>query len=109
MADWQKGDLALCVREPENPALPSMMGKVFTVSGVDREVDCFGEIGLWFFEISIKETREWASSCAASRFRKVTPPKADEFDREVIELMNGQPAEYRGKSPMRTSWWEAVS
>ena len=24
-------------------------------------------------------------------FRKITPPKADEFDREVIDLMTGQP------------------
>ena len=31
----------------------------------------------------------------AHRFRKVTPRDADEFDREVIDLMTKQPAEVR--------------
>ena len=107
MADWQKGDLALCVKDCSIIGVP--LGSFNTV----REV--FEDIGLTSLEIQtglLFEGKEFPppyTGVAAKNFRKVTPPKADEFDREVIELMNGQPAEYSGKSPMRTSWWEAVS
>ena len=98
MADWQKGDLALCVKKTD-PGNPLRVGAVYTVERISAQGNLHlrgvAENGLGAFK--------------RDRFRKVTPPKADEFDREVIELMNGQPAEYRGKSPMRTSWWEAVS
>ena len=96
MADWQKGDLALCV-------VGKYSGRIYLVVGVLKQGIQTGLL------IEGSQSGHPTGAWCASSFRKVTPPKADEFDREVIELMNGQPAEYSGKSPMRTPWWEAVS
>lgn len=95
MADWQPGDLALCVkgggrlnsvpgheRFRENGAEYELrQGKIYTVTKLEIAQ---GVLGLKV------DNLEWY--WLASRFRKVTPPKADEFDREVIDLMLGRPA-----------------
>lgn len=96
--DWQPGDLALCVRRgildhvcPAGVIVP-LVGGVYTVSrvwmhpegcrcldfdGVENgNPDPHSRIPFWGFD--------------ADRFVKVTPPEADEFDREVIDLLNKQ-------------------
>lgn len=85
--DWKPGDLALCVSAVR---YPQMKGRVFTV----REV-IMGRwrgrpsLGLRFVEQCDPPsgTRAWDHRF----FVKVTPPEADEFDREVIEHMLGKP------------------
>lgn len=91
MSDWQVGDLALCVRatgEPWKylPGTPAMRaGSIYSVDGV---VDICGQCGLIFQEHPSSHPQR---AFCASAFRKITPPAADEFDREVIEQMNGAP------------------
>ncbi|MAG24998.1 hypothetical protein CMI47_05400 [Candidatus Pacearchaeota archaeon] len=90
MTDWQKGDLALysdASPSDEHYAPPELRkGAVYTVSGVG--VDEAGNSGLFLSE---QESDGCLGGYLAWRFRKVTPDKADEFDREVIDLMNRKP------------------
>lgn len=89
--EWQVGDLALCVKldawvvydgpltGPEERPEP---GKIYPVAEVVSDPVrglhlCFVEFGTDLF--------------VADRFIKVTPPEADEYDREVIDLMTGEP------------------
>lgn len=75
MSDWQIGDLALCV--VGGPSIAA--GEVHTVATVfDTGLSLTGKI-----------STSWRGSYKKSRFIKVTPPAADEFDRETIALMNG--------------------
>jgi len=100
MTDWQKGDLALCVDDGLKPWLNGEQilnlnrikkGRVYTVAGLGRVGTCSG---LTLFIEGVPATYEHRGmGWTASRFRKVTPPKADEFDREVIDLMNRKPVE----------------
>jgi len=83
--DWQPGDLALCVDDgprefDDNPAIKR--GCVYRVYQVGT--DPFGLFGLCLDEV---ESNGYAGGYLADRFRKITPPEADEFDREVIKLM----------------------
>ena len=91
--EWQPGDLALCVNDRDNPRYhmgrvkqPLRSGRIYTVTGLHVAEAGYrdaGTLGLFL---------EGFPHCAkASRFRKVTPPKADEFDRETIALMNSKP------------------
>jgi len=92
--DWQAGDLAMCVRGgmlPDNIAMPTdfpVSGRIYHVTGASIHLDSSGQMSkfLQFSDAPANRdgTREWG----ASRFIKVTPPEADEFDREVIDLMN---------------------
>ena len=93
MSDWQKGDLALCVKTPNCVSALVRAGGLYTVSKVSGFRDVLGEIGLAFEGMSLPHINGHDPYCAASRFRKVTPPKADQFDREVIEQMTGKPVE----------------
>ena len=92
---WEVGDLALCVkvgpwRSLTSGALrtsPIRAGMVVTVCKVGIGVS--GMTVLWFDgHCQSGKTRE---AYCARRFRKIAPPKADEFDREVIDLMLGKP------------------
>ena len=84
MIDWQKGDLALCI---DDDARGQFKGKIFTVSEVETSPQYIG-VGLRFDDLHDDPSGlPWNSNC----FRKITPDKADEFDREVIDLMTGQP------------------
>ncbi len=95
MADWQKGDLALCVdttvKKGATAGRRFKKGRLYTVTKVlPRSIpDGYAR------EAPYLRLREDASGWTAAhwRFRKVTPPKADEFDREVIDLMNRKPVE----------------
>ena len=95
MADWQVGDLALCVSIKPHwsdqaisaPFVPKV-GGLYTVArcGLCR----FGHnllLGLREDPNGLKH------GYLAFRFVKVTPPEADAFDREVIDLMTGAPQE----------------
>lgn len=91
MADWQAGDLALCVLDGVN----TRVGQCFTVIDVCGPV--FGRgyksippgevTALLFAEV--RHPRNPRGVFTDRRFRKVTPPAADEWDRETIALMNG--------------------
>lgn len=91
MSDWQKGDLALCVNTRKSHRATAGVrfkkGRIYTVAGVSLTSVPEGYTnGPYLF------IHEDASGLTAAhwRFRKVTPPKADEFDREVIDLMAGK-------------------
>ena len=84
MSEWQKGDLALCIHfgawflygNSEPVDTPVKAGKVFTVVGV---VPLGDTIYLTLAGVQRHHYAPW--------FRKITPEKPDEFDREVIEAM----------------------
>lgn len=83
---WQVGDLALCVNDRATHPIYGngglKRGRTYTVQAVPD----FGP-GLFLCEISDGN----AMGYNRRRFIKVTPPEADEFDREVIEHMLGKP------------------
>lgn len=87
--NWQAGDIALCIEERgydvPAPNLNPRKGRFYTVkhttpNPVDPDI-----LGLAF---TVAPTVAFNSKY----FRKVTPPAADEFDRETIALMRGAPA-----------------
>lgn len=91
MSDWQVGDKALCVDtgiSPEGFDAPYLeLGRIYTVYATG--VDPLGQFGLYLDEL---DSDGFNGGCLAWRFIKVTPPEADKFDREVIDLMTNQPA-----------------
>lgn len=96
MSGWEVGDLALCVSKPTaeeaNFTVPGFMpevGGIYQVSDVGTAVHV--ECGHEMFALAFEEDEDQSNGWNAARFRKVTPPAADEFDREVIEQMNGAP------------------
>lgn len=88
MSDWQVGDLALCIKlggwvatkdnSPWNPG-SVRCGGVYTISSVRAGIHV---------PVALMFVGEPKRQYDASRFRKVTPPAADEFDRETIALFN---------------------
>lgn len=97
MSDWQIGDLALCIKGYSLCKPPLVTGSIYTVRdvfwGVDATEECEA-LELDGMPIIIDEQGEQWDGHESYRFTKVTPPAADEFDRETIALMNrvGQPA-----------------
>ena len=98
MSDWQAGDIALCVRPIQEYWEGSMSGfevkagKPYTVSRVTQGKT---KKGLLLQDGPSKNPLGWA----AINFVKVTPPEADEFDKETIELYNkkGKPVDAKPK------------
>lgn len=99
--DWQPGDMALCVKggriidpsmhTPPLDGFPTA-GACYTVEHVGIDPTMTGSpLALWLAEAPRNATGERVWS--AIRFIKVTPPEADEFDREVIEIMTRKPVE----------------
>ena len=102
MADWQVGDLALCVKRIDDDAYEGdlkgqpIVGVTYTVTSVQTGWDYYNRPAL---ALGLAEIRRapingrqhigYNSIC----FRKITPPQADAFDREVIEAMRGKPVE----------------
>lgn len=95
MSDWQAGDLALCVRggpivaKPRASKFP-IAGQIYVVRSVHNGMN-------WQVSgVDLGIVLEGAPPNSAARhgawwhgrFVKVTPPAADEFDRETIALMN---------------------
>lgn len=94
MADWQKGDLALCIDNKPDRLDPKAallsVGRVYLVGAVGRRED--SQFALAFRELP-GDTPNTGWGWTARRFIKVTPPAADEFDRETIELEQRKPVE----------------
>lgn len=69
MADWQIGDLALCIRARRHP---QCVGRIFTVSAVAVGIDSDGKegIGLRFTDGPIAPTSGY---WLCRTFRKITP------------------------------------
>ena len=92
MSDWQAGDIALCVKGGKITDAP-YDAKDYPVSGKFYTV---GSVGMSMFYGGLKRHLELVDGpmniydrCwPAHRFVKVTPPEADEFDKETIELYN---------------------
>ena len=89
--DWQVGDLALCVNATDGSQgwAGSLLreGAVYTVE--NASMVCFsGEHVLVLNEVKAPDYTEGFN---VTRFIKITPPEADEFDREVIELLRREP------------------
>ncbi|MGN6290415.1 MAG: hypothetical protein ACTHNA_14265 [Sphingopyxis terrae] len=97
--DWKVGDLALCVSlgaggydDPVDPVPPAIrVGSSYTVTGVFAGVHVNGDPGIGLKLKEAKPTLFGAAGFDANMFVKITPPEADEFDRETIDLMNGAP------------------
>lgn len=96
MADWQPGDLALCVRRglvicPTNGHSRHRGG--FVRGAALKEVASILRTPLdnGLFCGCVTLTFADGSSGIEYRFVKVTPPEADAFDRETIALENGVP------------------
>jgi len=97
VSDWQAGDLALCIRDGSN----TRAGEKFTVTQVSGPFLYGGWGGvpgglytcLVFAERAHPRNKQ--GRYADARFIKVTPPAADAFDREVIDLMRGKPEPVR--------------
>ena len=89
--DWKAGDLALCVRGQSwfvHSGKERGNGK--PVCGAIYAVVCT----LSYDNMIWLGFDQFKSSCFHhARFIKVTPPAADEFDREVIALMQKQGAD----------------
>lgn len=91
MSDWQVGDLALCVDDNRRPVTSRdtglRRGKVYAVTDVQVVPIIPPRTGLALDGVDMSAFR--FRLAGAMRFVKITPPDADEFDREVIEQMNG--------------------
>lgn len=95
--DWAPGDLALCVNAG---AIRSPSGRLCVILSALRRGAVY-TVGVVVVsrltettDLVLREVRTNSDTGGfiASRFIKVTPPEADEFDRETIELMRGKPA-----------------
>lgn len=94
MTDWQAGDIALCVIGGKMPYSDSISVREYPKAGAfykvvkagEKSMDFSLKKALWFEDAppNLNGERVWA----AFRFVKVTPPEADEFDKETIELYN---------------------
>ena len=102
MADWQVGDMALCVRLIDDAAYVGdlegqpIVGLTYTVTSVrtgwdyyNRQALALGLAEICRAPVNGRQHIGYNSTC----FRKITPPQADAFDREVIEAMRGEPVE----------------
>lgn len=88
-ADWQPGDLALCVRTSRLATV--VPGEIFTVVRVCRVAGGLdeGEIGLWFAD---RVSRASTGGFNSRWFRKIKPHAPDAEDAETIRLLNSKPA-----------------
>jgi hypothetical protein len=90
MDDWQPGDLALCIDDRAAEHL-LRAGRIYTVLAVVADPGYDKAERFAYFSLIIKGIREHGGACNPHRFVKVTPPQADEFDRETVALLNGKP------------------
>lgn len=96
MGDWQPGDLALCVDDSLRDLSHQVIKRGITYEVEELDIDpAFADIGLHLVGIPRPWSSHWQREIGWSehRFVKITPDKADEFDREVIDLMLGRKVE----------------
>jgi hypothetical protein len=87
--DWRKGDLALCVTDVLMPY--TRPGAIYTVEATIMDVGMTSGKMMLGLLLEGVDMPEGATGVAARWFRRIPPRKADEFDRETIELMRGAP------------------
>lgn len=93
VTDWQVGDLALCVSQGPDPddwaanCGGPRLGSVQLVA----EVQWLAEDGLSPEGVHLSFEDHFDSYFYHLGFVKVTPPAADDFDREVIQQMVREP------------------
>ena len=92
--DWKVGDLALCVRACPFGNDATRPGHAYSVTQI--RINGVNWDGTRSTGLRFQGVARWGYS-DSRRFVKVTPPEADEFDRETIELLNRAPA----KEPAR--------
>lgn len=93
--DWQAGDMALCVATIITRYGEKVFcGRVYTVSAVTQGKT---KKGLVLKDAPNHNALGWA----AYRFIKVTPPEADEFDKETIDLYNKKEKPANAPKPKR--------
>lgn len=92
MSDWQVGDLALCVRTSSlmSGGYTSIGGNLLRQGAIYTVTAMSANENSGLLDLTLAEVRSGTATGGFNslRFRKVTPPAADEFDRETIELMN---------------------
>ena len=95
--DWQKGDLALCVRGGAWPGFTASTapkcGAVYRVSSVERAPSHWPTGGLALLLADGPPNNSGISIWSEVRFRKIRPHEADAEDRETIALLTGKPAQ----------------
>lgn len=91
---WAPGDIALCVKGGFIGGDPTLIhpvsGRLYTVERAGMAFFVNGtHLALWLQDGPANGNGEpvWV----AHRFVKVTPPEADAFDQEIIDLMTGKP------------------
>ena len=88
--DWQPGDMALCVKGgPLGQPIDEcpQAGRVYVVASVRNVMFWDGDFDQ-ALELPDAPANDSGTHCWwHRRFIKVTPPEADEFDREVIDLL----------------------
>lgn len=93
-ADWEVGDLALCVLTSKRPNTQGHGQRKVRKGGIYTVERAFVWKGLyWCIVLQGAHSSHWTKSYDARAFVKVTPPKADAFDLETINLMNPKPVE----------------
>lgn len=98
MSDWAPGDLALCVDNGPRQTKDGWHGRrqqlrvgaCYTVAFICLDGAFNPEPALVLAEVKSRAPR---GGFGMWRFIKVTPRAEDEFDREVIDLLNRQPVE----------------
>lgn len=96
--DWAPGDLALCVKGGDlNPGIGyqpvggfPQKAKIYRVADVKRDHYFVSGHHLALILQDGPQNKPGRPIWNASRFIKVTPRAADEFDRETIALMTGE-------------------
>src|SRR3546814_1520945 len=87
--DWRVDDLALCISRHERYPPEVRPGAVFTVRAVLAEMPDLtgGQPGTGLKFKDVPDLGPRAAYCAR-RFRKITPGEPDDFDAEVIDLLD---------------------
>lgn len=87
--EWRVDDLALCISRHGRYPPEVRPGAVLTVSAVLNDMPdvITGHEGTALRFRDAPDLGPRAAYCAR-RFRKITPPPADAFDLEIIDLMN---------------------
>lgn len=93
--EWKSGDDALCISSIHDCVPPLIAGTVYRVDYVFFGVDQAGETGVALALVGIPTITtsdgHQYDGHDVWHFIKAHPHDPDEFDREVIEQMNGAP------------------
>lgn len=84
--DWQKGDLALCVKQDSTGPRLLTVGAVYTVAGLNEDwvSDPDPQLGLFLAEV-VSRGPSW-DGFDSRRFRKINPLTDEERDEFLADL-----------------------